>query len=345
MIAARFGKRLTLGGSILFFGVGILCCSFASCYWMLLPCLMIAGIGEGVCEGIATPFVQDLHPDAPERYVNISHAFWSVGIVGAVVVVSGLISLGVSWRPVLAAIGLLSMLMSLVLLWRENPDKKYPESTSEIKVYNLLEKSKKIFRRKHFYICCAAMFFGAGAEFGLTFWATSFIELTFKTSLFVAGLGTGTIAAGMIAGRTFFGYIAKPGNLLYILFATAASTVPVTALLALLKPGMIPDGLLFLILFCLLFAAGIGVSVLWPTTQVYGVNVLEDCDSTLLYIYYSTLGIPGCGVFSYLMGAVGDRFGLTGSILVVPVCLAVFCAIIYYEIRISAEKSATLKKS
>ena len=66
-IAGRIGKRLSMGDSLLLMGGGIFLCSLAPAYWMLIPCLLIAGFGEGICEGIATPFVQDLHPDAPER--------------------------------------------------------------------------------------------------------------------------------------------------------------------------------------------------------------------------------------------------------------------------------------
>ena len=43
------------------------------------------------------------------------------------------------------------------------------------------------------------------------------------------------------------------------------------------------------------------------------------------------MGIPGCGVFSWLMGFVGDIYGLKGTILVVPICLVVFSGIVYYE--------------
>ena len=80
-----------------------------------------------------------------------------------------------------------------------------------------------------------------------------------------------------------------------------------------------------------------GIAPYWPTTQVYGVSHLPDCDSTLLYVYYSALGIPGCGVFTYLMGFAGDRFGLRGTILVVPVCLLLFAGIIFYECWIRSE--------
>lgn len=337
-IAARLGKRLLTGSSLVLFGVGMLGCAFTTQYWMLLPCLILAGIGEGTCEGILTPVVQDLHPEAPERYVNISHSFWSVGIFVAVLLAGGLIALGVSWRQVMGVIGLLTILASLLFLWKENPNKKYPEAKEIIDYAGLWERSKKIFKQRRFWVCSAAMFFGAGAEFGLTFWSAAFIELTFNTSVFVAGLGTGCIAAGMFIGRATFGYIAKPHNLRYILMSACLSTIPLTLVLAFLSPGLMPPVLLFAVLFITLFLCGIGIAPYWPTTQVYGVHNLPSCDATLLYIYYSALGVPGCGFFTYLMGFAGDKFGLRGTILVVPICLLIFAGIIYYECFFSAKR-------
>ena len=175
------------------------------------------------------------------------------------------------------------------------------------------------------------MFFGAGAEFGLTFWATAYIELTFQTSVFVAGLGTGTIALGMFLGRAYFGYIAKPHNLRRILLSCGLGMIPISLALAFLQPGALPAWLLFPVLFILLFISGIGVAPYWPSTQVYGVTRLPQCDSTMLYVYYSGMGIPGAGFFSWFMGFMGDLFGLRGAILVVPCCLVIFCSIIIAE--------------
>lgn len=331
LIAAKIGKRLTMGFSVAFFGIGIFLCSVCTEYAMLFPCLVLAGLGEGVCEGIATPFIQDLHKDAPERYVNIGHSFWSVGIGCAVFIVGGLLSCGVNWRAILAVIGLLSVASSLAFLWKENPKAKYPEVKSTLDFSTVLSHTKVIIRKKSFWICSLGMFFGAGAEFGLTFWSAAYLELTFNTSAFVAGLGTGAIALGMFIGRAYFGYIAKPSNLRYILLYCGLGTIPVTLILAFLKPGMLPNVITFAIVFVLLFMAGIGIAPYWPTMQVYGVQKLPDCDSTMLYIYFSAMGIPGCGFFSWLMGFVGDRFGTTGTIAVVPCCLVIFIAIVLYE--------------
>ncbi|MBR7103834.1 MAG: MFS transporter [Lentisphaeria bacterium] len=331
VIAGRLGKRISIGLSLLLCGLGITGCAFTAAYWMLLPCLILAGLGEGVCEGLLTPFIQDLHPKAPERYVNIGHSFWSVGIVVAVIGIGGLVTLGAGWRFVLAAAGLATVAAAMAFLWKENKNCRYPETGQGVDGRTVMRQTKEIICEPHFWLCSAAMFFGAGAEFGLTFWAAAFIELTFETGTFVAGLGTGAIAAGMFCGRTFFGYIAKPGNLKKILLYTSLGTIPLTFCLALLKPGVMPGCVLFPLLFVLLFLCGIGVAPYWPTMQVFGVNRLKNCDSTMLYIYFSAMGIPGCGIFSWLMGVAGDTFGATGTILVVPACLIIYVFIIYCE--------------
>lgn len=338
-IAGIFGKRLTMGVSVIMIGAGILCCAFAPFYWILIPCLLVAGLGEGICEGIATPFVQDLHPDAPERYVNIAHAFWPVGTVITVLLAGGLFTCGVNWRIILATVGLLTILSSLLFLWKQNPSHPYPESSGRIDFNVVWRKSADIIKVPRFWRCCLAMFFGAGAEFGLTFWSASYIELTFKTGAWVASLGTGMIALGMFIGRMVSGWIAKKEYLRYILLFSIAGTIPITLFLVLLKPGSMPDIMLFSLLFFLLFLAGIGIAPYWPTTQVYGVSTMPELDSTMLYVYFSAMGIPGCGFFTWLMGVVGDRYGLSGTLLVVPCCLVIYLLIVILECWVLKEKN------
>ena len=342
-IAGILGKRLTTGVSIILIGIGICCCAFAPSYWVLLPALLIAGLGEGICEGIASPFVQDLHPESPERYVNIAHSFWSVGIVVTVLLAGGLLTLGVNWRIIFGVIGVLSLLSSLWFFWKENPAAPYPESKEKINLKKLSCDTMAIIKVPRFWRCCLAMFFGAGAEFGLTFWSAAYIQLTFQTGAWVASLGTGIIAMGMLASRMIIGYFAKPHYLRYILLLASLGTIPITLILAWLKPGMMPQSALFTLLFVFLFIAGAGIAPYWPSTQVYGVNSMPKLDSTLLYVFFSAMGIPGCGFFAWLMGAVGDKWGLTGAILVVPCTLIVFALIIFFEAWVFTDKTDNKK--
>lgn len=335
-VAGRFGKRRTMGICMLLTAAGVLVCASAPAYWILIPGILFAGFGEGVCEGVATPFMQDLHKDAPERYVNIAHAFWSVGIGLCVIVAGGLLSLGVEWRAILASTALIAIASGTLFLWKESPRSRYPEVKGGVAFSEILRSSRAIAKAPRFWICCLAMFVGAGAEFGLTFWSATYLQLNFHTGAWVAGLGTGAIALGMFLGRIVFGCFARRELLRSILLGSALATIPITLLLAFLKPGVMPDGLLFLVLFLILFLSGIGISPFWPTVQVYGVVNMPKLDSTMLYIYFSAIGVPGCGFFTWLMGFLGDRFGLTGAFLVVPASLILFSAVVFWECWILA---------
>ncbi len=332
MIGGCFGKRKTMGFSMLLMGAGIVLCAISPMYALLIPLLFIAGLGEGICEGLATPFVQDLHPEASERYVNIAHSMWSVGIALCVTLTAVLLTLGVSWRIVVLICGVCGLLSGLTFLWRENPAKKYPENPQKENPADIIRHSKAIIKVPRFWWYCLGMFVGAGAEFCLTFWAAAYLQLVFNASVWVASIGTGAIACGMFIGRVGFGYFAKKEYLKHILLFTSLGTLPLTLLLIFLKPEFFPDSTVFFtIIIAILFLCGIGIAPYWPTLQVYGVNQLPALDSTMLYIYFSAMGIPGCGFFTWIMGVFGDNFGLTSAFLLIPASLLLFAAVIFLE--------------
>ena len=62
--------------------------------------------------------------------------------------------------------------------------------------------------------------------------------------------------------------------------------------------------------------------------QSYSVDRLHKLDSTTLYILLSCAGVPGCGVFSAVMGKVGDMWGLRAAFMVVPICYIILFALI-----------------
>ena len=334
LIAGRIGKRKSMGLCTLLMGGGILLCSLAPSYWFLLPFLLIAGFGEGICEGIATPFVQDLHSDAPERYVNITHSYWSVGIGICVLGAGGLLTMGVSWRIVLAAAGALTMLASLLFLWKEDPRKKYPDLRTVSDPAELWRLSAAIFRTPRFWLHCLAMFMGAGAEYCLTFWSAAYLQLTFGATAWMAGLGTASVGLGMFIGRNFFGLIAREDNLRRNLIFAASGTIPLILILSFVTPEFIHSRtLLFILLLAVLVCCGIGIAPFWPTMQVYSVRQLPELDTTMMYIYLSAVGIPGCGFFTWIVGVLGDRFGLRGAFVLLPATLICYILILLFDGR------------
>jgi MFS family permease len=130
--AGHWGMRKTFGASFVFMGLGIASCAFAPTYGFLFLALMLSGFGEGIVDGLITPFVQELHPGDPGRYINFSHAFWSIGVLITVLVAGGLMAVGVSWRVLIGLVALLCMFVAVQLLYPESPGHEYPERSEPV---------------------------------------------------------------------------------------------------------------------------------------------------------------------------------------------------------------------
>lgn len=319
--AGRWGKRRTFGWSALLMGLGMGLCALAPAYGMLLLALMVAGVGEGMIEGLATPFVRDLHPDEPGRYINFSHAFWPVGVLVTVIASGALLSLGVSWRIVMGAVAAVSLLPAALLLLPTRSGRGYPERPEPLHWRVVGNQAVAILRRPRFWLFFAAMFVAGGGELCLTFWSASYIQLSFTPAPWAGGLGTACFAAGMVVGRTGWGYLIKQHQLRTLLIASGVAGALITLCFPILR-----DLHLF---FGLLFLAGIATAPFWPTVQSYCADRLPGADTTMLFILLSCAGIPGCGFFTWLMGYIADQSGeLACAFYLVPGCFLTLVALI-----------------
>lgn len=322
--AGRWGKRRTLGGSVVLMGVGMGLCALAPTYGILFLALMLAGLGEGMIEGLATPFVQDLHTEEPGRYINFAHAFWSVGVVGMVLLSGALLALGVSWRLIIGVAAALALPPAWLLLWPARQGHEYPDHPEPLHWKIIHDQAWAIIKIPRFWLFFAAMFVAGGGEFCLTFWCASYIQLHFTAAAWAGGVGTACFAAGMVLGRTGWGYLLKQHQLhKLILFSALGGT-----LVTLCFPWLTQVGWFF----GLLFLAGVATAPFWPSVQSYSADCLPGTDTTMLFILLSCAGIPGCGVLTWLMGVIGNHYGgLSRAFYLVPACYLVLAAIIGYD--------------
>lgn len=326
--AARWGNRRSLGVAVGTMGVGLLLCAAAPTYLLVLPALLLAGLGEGVVEGLGTPFVQDMHRDDPGRYVNFTHGFWSLGTFAFALLAGAALVGEAGWRAILAAVGALALLPVLLLFLPSRTP--YPERAQADPPARTWARLVELLRTRRFWLYFAAMFFAGGGEYCLTFWSTSFVRLNFGTGAFVGALGTAAFSAGMFLGRTGFGSFVPQRHLKRLvvsvgLFGTAVSALVVPFAL---HAGALPPGAVKPLLFLLLFLCGVGSSPFWPSIQSLCVDRLPRLDSTLAFIVLSCAGVPGCGFFTWLMGLAGDRFGLARSFALVPLSYLAMVALV-----------------
>ncbi len=319
--AGRWGKRRTMGTSVAVMGLGVLICAWAPVYGVLFLALMIAGMGEGMIEGLATPFVQSLHPQEPGRYINFTHSFWSIGVMVTVLATGGLISLGVPWRALVTAAAVLAFIAAAMMLLPVRKGQPYPEHGEPIRGKVVWGQAKEIIHTRHFWLFFAAMFVAGGGEFCLTFWCASYIQLSILDAAWAGGVGTACFAGGMFLGRTGWGYLIKQHQLKQLILLSALAAAAITFLIPFLTS--------LWMLFCVLFLAGIATAPFWPSVQSYCADRLPTVDTTMLFILLSCAGIPGCGFFTWLMGYIGNQTGdLRVAFYLVPACFLTLAALI-----------------
>lgn len=331
--AGRWGKRRSFGAAAVMMGLGILLCALAPGYSLLFFALMVAGVGEGVIEGLATPFVQDLHLDEPGRYLNFAHSFWSIGVLVTVLVSGALMSLGFSWRLMVAAVSLLGFITAALLLLPVRRGKPYPEHPEPLHWRTVWGQAVAILRLPVFWLFFAAMFVAGGGEFCLTFWCASYIQLNFVDAAWAGGVGTACFAGGMVVGRTGTGVLVRQEQLRGLLIGSALGGTVITLFFPLVTN--------LWVLFGFLFLAGIATAPYWPSIQSYSADRLPQVDTTMLFILLSCAGVPGCGFFTWLMGYLGNQIGgLRAAFYLVPFCYLVLAALITFNGRRAARKPA-----
>ena len=322
--AGRWGKRRVLGLSVILMGVGIGICALAPVYGVLFLAIAIAGIGEGVIEGLTTPFVQSLHPEEPGRYNNFCHAFWSIGVLATVLAAGAALSGGVSWRWVIGAVAVGASLPAALFFLPVRAENAYPEHPELLDGKTVWNHARDILRIPRFWLFFAAMFVAGGGEFCVTFWCASYIQLHFTSSAWVGGVGTACFAAGMALGRTGWGYLLRQDQLKALIVYSAGAGVVITLFL----PVVIHLGLFL----GLLFLTGIATAPFWPSVQSYCADRLPQADTTMLMILLACAGIPGCGVATWLMGYIGDQSGgLSVAFYLVPACYLILGLLIGYD--------------
>ena len=303
-IASRLGKSRTIAIGLMLMSVSLIIAGFAETYWTLLLLLLVIGFGSGFAEALINPLINDTHPENPGKYLNIINAFFSFGVVSAVLVSGFLIAAGISWRYLFIGFGILMLVPALILLPQKGLEH---ESGQFVSFRHWME----CLRHRNFWIMVVTIFMGAACEGAFTFWSASYIQLHFSANASAGGIGTALFAGGMFAGRIVTGHLSRgyeQDRKLMLLFAVFGIFIAAAAY-------FITTLLLF---YLVLFMAGCIVAPFWPSIQGISPYYTRG-DATLLFILLSCAGIPGFGLVSFIMGIIADNSSLHTALLVIPV--------------------------
>ena len=180
------------------------------------------------------------------------------------------------------------------------------------------------------------MFLAGGAEYCLTFWLASFMQLTMKTGAFLGGVATAVFAMGMVTGRMGWGVYVPQKRLGQSLIVACTVGLLLSCAIPFVRADMAVGRVGgIILLFVLLYLIGITIAPLWPTIQTYSVDRLpKHLDETMVFVWLSCAGVPGCGTFAWLMGVLGDVFhSLNVPFFLVPACQLLLAVALLIETR------------
>ncbi len=330
--AGRWGKYASMGVSLLMMGAGILIVSSAPWYWVVFAGVALAGLGEGVIEGLATPFVQDQHAKEPSRYVNFAHSFWSVGVLVMGLGSGILLQCGVSWRWIVAGAGAAAVVRAMIMLMPDRRPGGRPGHNERQHFKVVFGQAVEIMKTPVFWIFFAAMFLAGAGEFCLTFWLPSYLKLDYRTNDLLATTALASFAAAMFIGRIGSGYLIRPRHLKHLIVYCALAATLLSACIPFLL-YLNDRSLALVLLYALVILTGLATAPFWPSIQSYCTHRMPGLDMTMIFILLSCAGVPGCGFAAWLMGALGDLWSLNTAVFMVPVSFAVMGLLVVSQWR------------
>ena len=305
-LAQRWGKKrfLTLGQYLI--AAGLLLASFSQSYPMLVLAIMITGIGGGFSEALLNPLIVDLHDRDAGKYLNISHAFYPVGVMTSALVFGELLTLGVSWRTIfrIAAVG--GLLVAVLFTVLPFPPAKDDEETS-------LRPFAEILTLGGFWLFAIAIFLGGSIESALTFWSRSYVGAYLSDVPRAGAVAVVIFAAAMAVGRFLTAQLTSRMGMNGIMLGSAALGLGVSIL--------IPLATNLYWFYALLALAGLATACFWPTIMAEA-DAHLNVNTTILFVLLACVGIIGVGMTPLVLGAIGDTSELRAGFAAIPVLFA-----------------------
>jgi fucose permease len=324
ILAQRWGKKRFLALGQFLYVVGFLMASVSQSYITLVLALMLLGVGGGLAEALLNPLIVDIHGQDSGRFLNISHAFFPVGVMTAALLFGELLTLGFPWRALfqIAAVGALVVAILFTVLRfppAERDDSSYPRQFASI------------LSLAGFWLFALAIFLGGSIESALTFWSRTYVESYLSDLPRAGALAVVVFAAAMATGRFLAGYLSHKVSYNTILISSAILGVGVSF--------MLPYATSLPTFYTLLALAGLATASFWPTILAEA-DAYLPVNTTILFVLLASAGILGFGFTPWVMGIIGDTAELRTGFIIIPALFAGLILLLAVERRLSKTASS-----
>ncbi len=317
--ARRWGKKPFITSGQYCLALGLFLISVSPDYPLLILSLMITGIGGGFTEALINPLVVDLHPVDSGKYLNITNAFYSIGVMAGALVFGELLTAGYSWRWIFRIAAFGALVVGIGFNGSRFPSAEAGDTRATNHVI------LQILIIPGFWLFAAAIFLGAGVESAFTFWSRTYVETYLKDVPRAGAIAVVVFAAMMAVGRLLAAKLSQRMDMTAIMLYSAILGVVVS--------GMIPFIHTLPIFYLLLAFTGLATACFWPSILAEAAGSLR-VDATILFAMLASVGIAGFGFAPWIMGIIGDYTNLRKGFFILPGLFMLLIVLLATERRI-----------
>ncbi len=295
LLAERFGRRTLLPLSALLIAVGLATQGVAPSWPVLLLGVAFAGAGSGAIDAGVNSVVMDVAVSGKGSAINRLHLFYSVGALGAPLVIGQVVGLGLDWRLLMVGTGIAAL--ALVVPMRavgSVPPRRRAAAVSGAVVVRAAGPDLRL----PLAILGLAIACYVATELGVSSWLVGFLD---DEPMSVATLGLGLFWVGHASGRLTAVRIADRFD--PIRFTTACAIAGSVALaVAVHGPAGAPRIAAFAI-------TGFALGPVWPMIMTVGGTLFPHRAATVSGVL-TAAGVVGSVLYPPFMGLISGVAGL-----------------------------------
>lgn len=304
----RFGRERTSWIGMWLFCIGVLVFVSFKSVAFTLPATFLGGIGTSMVINNMVTRLSHHFKQATPLALPQSNGINSVGFVLGTLTVGTLAGTAISWR-----FGLLLTIPATLILYLFSRDKNRDPHDREISV----RQSGKLSRT--YWIACFGFFICICTEFATTFWAAALLRDRVGGTASTATLAIVTLGCGMAVGRWYGAIILKKLKLDQQLIAII--------ILQFFGFGVFWFSHSIAISLVTLFITGLGISMQFALSSLRLIGFSDKRPDLAIGISSLAAG-SGIALAPFILGVLGDSFGISRAYLMVPVLILIALAIV-----------------
>ena len=299
---------LTMTGLVI---AGLEAVAFARSMPWLRVAVFVTGFGGGVINSGANALVSDTSGNDRGRRLNLLAVFFGVGAMGVPLMLA-VLSDRFSHAALIAGVGALVIVPFAVMAVTTFPAPKHPQGFP-------VADAGRLFQDPVMLLMGVILFFQSGLEITVGGWMSTFateeLDAAERSALIILSL----YWTGMMLGRVAIGTALAGISPFRVLYASLTISFAGAAMLLLANgEGRAAAGG---------FLLGVGFAGMFPTLLGFIATRYAALSGTAIGAALAT-ALCGGMLLPYIVGVLGENFGMRGSFLIVPAVLAILAGLL-----------------